>query len=141
MVISRLCPVDYHRFHFPVGGQPGPTRRINGWLYSVSPYALRRQLAYLWENKRVVTLVESPVFGRVAMVEIGATMVGSILQTFVDGRAVAKGEEKGLFKFGGSCVVTLFRAGRIRIDADLLEHSANQIEVYARMGERMGVAG
>jgi phosphatidylserine decarboxylase len=141
MVISRLCPVDYHRFHFPVAGRPGTTRLINGWLYSVSPHALRRNLAYLWENKRMVTLVESPVFGRVAMVEIGATMVGSILQTFIDGREVAKGEEKGLFKFGGSCVVTLFRAGRLRLDADLLEHSAAQTEVYARMGERMGVAG
>ena len=54
---------------------------------------------------------------------------------------MAKGEEKGLFKFGGSCVVTLFRPGRIRFDADLVEHGANQTEVYARMGERLGEAG
>jgi phosphatidylserine decarboxylase len=141
MLISRLCPVDYHRFHFPVAGTPGEPRLINGWLYSVSPIALRKNLAYLWENKRVVTLIESPGFGRVAMVEIGATMVGSILQTYVPGRAVAKGEEKGLFKFGGSCVVTLFRSGRIRFDADLVEHSANQLEVYAKMGDRLGEAG
>lgn len=141
MVISRLCPVDYHRFHFPVAGTPGEPRVINGWLYSVSPIALRGNLAYLWENKRAVTLVESPVFGRVAVCEIGATMVGSIFQSFVPGRAVAKGEEKGLFKFGGSCVVTLFRPGRIRFDADLVEHGANQTEVYARMGERLGEAG
>lgn len=138
MVISRLCPVDYHRFHFPVGGTPGEPRLINGWLYSVSPVALRRNLGYLWENKRMVTLIESPAFGRVAMVEIGATMVGSIFQGFVPGRPVAKGTEKGHFKFGGSCVVTLFRRGAIRIDPDLLEHSAKQMEVYARVGERMG---
>jgi len=67
---------------------------INGWLYSVSPIALRRNLAYLWRNKRMVTLVDSPVFGRVAACEIGATMVGSISETFTPGRAVAKGEEK-----------------------------------------------
>lgn len=140
LVISRLCPVDYHRFHFPVAGTPGEPRLINGWLYSVSPIALRRNLAYLWENKRVVTLVESPMFGRVAVGEIGATMVGSIFQSFVPGRAVAKGEEKGLFKFGGSCVITLFRPGAIRFDADLVEPSASQTEVYARMGERLGVA-
>ena len=42
MLISRLCPVDYHRFHFPVAGTPGDARLINGWLYSVSPVALRR---------------------------------------------------------------------------------------------------
>jgi phosphatidylserine decarboxylase len=140
MLISRLCPVDYHRFHFPISGTPGESRLINGWLYSVSPIALRRNLACLWENKRMVTVVESSQFGRVAMVEIGATMVGSILQTYLAGRAVAKGEEKGLFKFGGSCVVTLFQTGRIQLDADLTEQSANQIEVYARMGERLGAA-
>jgi len=141
LLISRLCPVDYHRFHFPVGGMPAEPRLINGWLYSVSPIALRQNLGYLWENKRMVTLVESPVFGRVAVCEVGATMVGSILQTFVPGRAVAKGEEKGLFKFGGSCVVTIFQKDRIKLDADLVQHSAEGLEVYAKMGDRLGEAG
>ena len=141
LLISRLCPVDYHRFHFPVAGVPGEPRLINGWLYSVSPIALRRNLGYLWENKRMITLVESPVFGRVAVCEIGATMVGSILQTFVPGRAVTKGEEKGLFKFGGSCVVTIFPKDRIRFDADLVQRSAEGLEVYAKMGDRLGEAG
>lgn len=140
MLISRLCPVDYHRFHFPVAGTPGEARLINGWLYSVSPIALRRNLNYLWENKRMVTLVDSPQFGRVAVCEIGATMVGSIAQSYVPGRAVKKGAEKGLFKFGGSCVITLFAPGRIRFDADLLEQSANQLETYALMGQRLGEA-
>ncbi|MBA4136965.1 MAG: phosphatidylserine decarboxylase [Opitutus sp.] len=140
LLISRLCPVDYHRFHFPIAGTPGEARLINGWLYSVSPIALRRNLAYLWENKRMITLMDSPVFGRVAVCEIGATMVGSIMQTHVAGRAARKGEEKGLFKFGGSCVVTIFEKGRVRFDADLLEHSANQLETYALMGERLGAA-
>lgn len=140
MLISRLCPVDYHRFHFPVAGTPGEARLINGWLYSVSPIALRRNLAYLWENKRMVTLVESPAFGRVAVCEIGATMVGTIFQSYVAGKPVAKGAEKGLFRFGGSCVVTLFEPGRITFDRDLVEQGANQLEVYAKMGERLGVA-
>jgi len=140
LLISRLCPVDYHRFHFPVSGLPGEPRLINGALYSVSPVALRRNLAYLWENKRMVTLVDSPQFGRVAVCEIGATMVGTIAQTFVPDRAVSKGAEKGLFKFGGSCVITIFKSGKISFDADLLEHSAQQREVYAKMGERLGVA-
>ncbi|MDI1319472.1 MAG: phosphatidylserine decarboxylase, partial [bacterium] len=141
LLISRLCPVDYHRFHFPVGGTPGEPRLINGFLYSVSPIALRQNLAYLWENKRIVTLVDSPVFGKVAVAEIGATMVGSIFESFIPGRAVAKGDEKGLFKFGGSCVVTIFQPGRIKFDADLVQHSAAGLEVYARMGEQLGVAG
>jgi phosphatidylserine decarboxylase len=129
MLISRLCPVDYHRFHFPVAGIPREPRLINGWLYSVSPVALRRNIRYLVENKRVITQIESPVFGAVAMIEVGATNVGSIKQTHVPDRAVAKGEEKGLFKFGGSCV---------KLDADLVKQSAECIETYARMGDRLG---
>lgn len=140
MLISRLCPVDYHRFHFPVGGRAGEPRRINGWLYSVSPIALRQNIRFLVENKREITLVESPVFGPVAMLEVGATNVGSIIQGFVPGREVAKGDEKGLFAFGGSCVITLFQRGRIAFESDLVESSAGQIEVYARMGDRLGVA-
>ncbi|AKC83049.1 phosphatidylserine decarboxylase [Verrucomicrobia bacterium IMCC26134] len=140
LLISRLCPVDYHRFHFPVAGVPHEARLINGSLYSVSPIALRRNVRYLVQNKRMVTLVESVRFGRIAVLEIGATCVGSILQSYVPGRMVAKGEEKGLFAFGGSCVVTVFAKGRIRFDADLVSSSADQREVYARMGESLGRA-
>ena len=140
MLISRLCPVDYHRFHFPVAGLPGEPRLINGWLYSVSPLALRRNLRYLVENKRVVTLVESPQFGTVALLEVGATNVGSIRQSHITGRTAVKGAEKGLFAFGGSCVITLFQRGRIQFETDLVTQSAQQIETYARMGDRLGIA-
>lgn len=140
MLISRLCPVDYHRFHFPVAGTAGEPRHIGGWLYSVSPIALRHNLRYLVENKRDVTLVESPRFGTVAMIEVGATNVGSIQHTFTTGQAVAKGAEKGFFAFGGSCVITVFQAGRIRFDADLLAQSAQHTELYARIGDQLGVA-
>jgi len=138
LLISRLCPVDYHRFHFPVAGTPDEARLINGWLYSVSPIALRRNIHYLVQNKRMVTLIETARFGRVAVLEIGATCVGSILQSYVPGRHVAKGEEKGLFAFGGSCVVTVFAKDRICFDADLVSSSAEQREVYARMGQSLG---
>lgn len=140
MLISRLCPVDYHRFHFPVGGVPGDSRLINGWLYSVSPVALRRRLRYLIENKREVTLIETAEFGTVGMIEVGATNVGTIRQSYVPGRAVRKGDEKGLFAFGGSCVITIFQKGRIRFDDDLVTNSAQHLELYAKMGDRLGVA-
>lgn len=140
MLISRLCPVDYHRFHFPVSGAPGEARLINGWLYSVSPVALRRNVRRLVENKRQLTLIESTAFGTVAMFEVGATNVGTIRQTHVPGRAAQKGDEKGLFAFGGSCVITIFQRGRIGFDADIVEQSRQCIETYARMGDRLGVA-
>jgi len=138
MLISRLCPSDYHRFHFPVSGIPGEARLVKGSLYSVSPVALRRNIRYLVQNKRFITLIEAPDFGTVAMIEVGATNVGSIVQGFVPGRAAVKGEEKGMFAFGGSCVITLFRAGCVIFDADLVAQSANCIETYARMGDRLG---
>lgn len=139
MVISRLCPVDYHRFHFPVSGVPGAPRLINGLLYSVSPIALRRNIGYLVENKRALTLIDDTRFGRVAMFEVGATCVGTIKNTFEAGRSITKGAEKGFFTFGGSCVITVFKKGRIRFDDDVVAQSASHVETYARMGDRLGV--
>ena len=140
MILSRLCPVDYHRFHFPCEGNPGPPRFINGWLYSVNPIALVTRPSIFWENKRVVTAIESPSLGQVQFVDIGATMVGSIRQTYTPGETVAKGEEKGYFAFGGSSVAVLFEKGRVEFDADLLENTVNGFETYARVSERMGRA-
>jgi phosphatidylserine decarboxylase len=140
MVISRLAPVDYHRFHFPCAGTPGKASEIGGPLFSVNPIALRRNVRYLVQNKRMITLLDSEQFGTVAMIEVGATMVGAIRQTYVPGAKVRKGEEKGLFKFGGSCVITLFQKGRIVFDADLRAQSVKFIETYAKMGERLGLA-
>ncbi len=138
VVLSRLCPVDYHRFHFPLGGVAGSTHHIDGPLYSVNPMALRQNLNYLVENKRSWCRIESPEFGSVIMCEIGATCVGGIVHTYAPQHMVLKGQEKGYFKFGGSSTLLLFPPGSVQLDADLLEHSAQQRELYARMGDRMG---
>ena len=138
MVLSRLCPVDYHRFHFPVAGVAGAPRLINGPLYSVNPIALRQNIRIFTENKRAVTAIESERFGTVLMFEVGATCVGSWDYTFTPGARVEKGAEKGFFKFGGSSTITLFERGRVRLAEDLLEQSARRVELYARMGDAMG---
>ena len=137
-VMSRLCPVDYHRFHFPAAGVPSEPRLINGPLYSVSPLALRRNVAYLWQNKRVLTQLETRDFGLVLLLEIGATNVGSIVQTFTPGKAVAKGEEKGCFEFGGSSTIVLFEPGRVKLADDLVANTQQCRELYARVGDRLG---
>ena len=137
LVLSRLCPVDYHRYHFPCAGIPSATHTIQGPLFSVSPIALREKLSYLWTNKRSITQLETPDLGTVLLLEIGATCVGEIHQTFKPGTAVEKGAEKGYFAFGGSSTITIFEPGAVKLDADLLEHSSNQTELYARMGEAM----
>ncbi len=137
-VFSRLCPVDYHRFHFCAAGTPAEPVLLDGVLYSVSPLALRRNIGYLGQNKRVLTALQTPRIGRVLVLEIGATNVGSIRQNFAPGREIAKGAEKGWFEFGGSMVVTVFEPGRIRLAEDLAEQGAVNREIYAKMGDVMG---
>ncbi len=139
LVFSRLCPVDYHRFHFPCDGEAGAPVLIEGSLYSVNPIALAKKLSYLWENRRMRTELKTERFGTIQLLEIGATNVGSIFQTFAPG-AVKKGEEKGYFAFGGSALITLFEPGKVTLAADLLEQNAQGRELYARMGTPMAKA-
>jgi phosphatidylserine decarboxylase len=137
LVLSRLCPVDYHRFHFPAAGTPDTARTINGPLFSVSPIALRKHLSYLWTNRRVITLLATPNLGTVILIEVGATCVGGIHQTYSAGQPVAKGAEKGYFSFGGSSTITLFEPGRVILESDIAAQSAQGVELYARVGTRM----
>ena len=137
MTIIRLCPTDYHRFHFPCDGVASHPKLINGPLYSVNPIALRRNISILSENKRMITYLESKVFGTILYIEIGATSVGSIHQTFNPHGLVFKGQEKGYFEFGGSCIVLLFEKGRIEFDSDLIRNSENGLETLAHFGESL----
>jgi phosphatidylserine decarboxylase len=137
LLIIRLAPVDYHRFHFPVSGNLSPNKKIDGDYYSVNPYALRKKAEIFCINKREYTILSNPLFGDVVMAEVGATMVGSIIQTS-KGSSVNKGEEKGYFKFGGSTVVLLFEKNKIHIDEDLLINTAKGFETTVKMGERIG---
>ena len=139
LVIIRLAPPDYHRFHFPISGKVSPVTRIDGDYYSVNPLALRKMTEILCLNKREFTIVTNPLFGDVIMAEVGATMVGSIVQTYT-GNTVNKGEEKGYFKFGGSTVVLLFEKNKIRIDDDLLINTLRGYETAIKEGERIGVS-
>jgi phosphatidylserine decarboxylase len=104
----------------------------------VNPIALRRNIHIFTENKRAVAQIQSDHFGLVVMLEIGATCVGSFDYTFTPGVPVEKGAEKGFFKFGGSSTITLFERGRIQLADDLLAYSRRGIELYARMGDRLG---
>jgi phosphatidylserine decarboxylase len=137
VLIIRLAPADYHRFHFPVSGNASSSKKIEGSYYSVNPIALRKKAEIFCLNKREYTIISNSLFGDVIMVEVGATMVGSIQQTF-KGSSVNKGEEKGLFKFGGSTVVLLFEKNKIQMDEDLVTNTSNGYETTVKMGERIG---
>lgn len=136
VVLGRLCPVDYHRFHFPCDGIPASSKLINGYWFSVNPAALKKNIHILSQNKRVYCLLETERLGTVLLMEVGATNVGSIIQTYEPGRPACRGDEKGYFSFGASALVILFEPGVIKFSDDLLGHD---LEVYCRMGESLGV--
>lgn len=138
MAIIRLCPTDYHRFHFVDNGVPSQAKSVAGEYHSVNPIALKKNLSILWRNKRMVSGLDSENFGKVLYIEVGAMCVGTIHQTYLPGQRVVKGEEKGFFSFGGSCLVLLFEKGRIVFDEDLLINSQKGFETRANFGQSMG---
>ena len=138
VVLSRLCPVDYHRFHFVAEGTPEKAHLIPGPLASVSPYCLRHKLAWLWTNKRELTMLHSERVGDVIQLAVGATGVGAIFQTYESGKPVAMGDEQGYFAFGGSTVMTFFEPGRIQLADDILRNTADCRETFARQGDLLG---
>ena len=138
LIIVRLCPTDYHRFHFPFDGTVLKTKKIEGPLFSVSPIALRKKIEIICQNKREYTIIKTTQFGNFIMAEVGATMVGSIIQTFKK-EEIRKAEEKGFFKFGGSTIVLIFKNNKIKIDNDLLKNTHNILETEIKMGERIGI--
>jgi len=137
-IVVRLCPADYHRFHFPDGGIPGPARRVGGRLHSVNPMALASGLEIFDRNAREVTQLESDGFGTIAYVEVGAMFVGRIVQTFRPHERVARGDEKGYFTFGASTVVLVLEPGRLVLDADIADATARGLETRLALGDSLG---
>ncbi|MCB1112933.1 MAG: phosphatidylserine decarboxylase [Chlamydiia bacterium] len=140
MVMARLCPTDYHRFHFPCDCIPGKPLRINGYLYSVNPFAVKQNIEIFTENKRFVTELKTESLGRVLYIEVGATNVGSVIQTYLPDATYEKGAEKGYFSFGASALILLFEKGRIAIDSDLLEATEAGYEMRCLMGQPLAAA-
>ncbi|MCD8483565.1 MAG: phosphatidylserine decarboxylase [Verrucomicrobia bacterium] len=93
VVLSRLCPVDYHRFHFPLECTPGQTELIPGPLYSVSPIALVRDISILARNRRAVTVLQTPA-GRCWQVEIGLPMWVASSKPILHSQQYAKEQKK-----------------------------------------------
>lgn len=138
LVLSRLCPVDYHRFHLPVSGNLQSHELINGSLFSVNPIALRQKLSIFWENKRYLCMIENGKIGKIAVFLVGATCVGSVHLTANKFNYYEKGEELGYFSFGGSSVITVFQPEKIQLDKEFLNISSQGHEFYSKVGEAMG---
>lgn len=137
-LVFRLSVDDYHRYCYFDDGTKGENFRINGRYYTVQQLSLS-SVDFFKENTREFTVMETLHFGKAVQVEIGATFVGRINN--LHGRHTFKrGEEKGMFEFGGSTIVLLLKKDAAAIDGDILENSALGMETKVLMGEAVGQA-
>ena len=132
--VFRLAPQDYHRFHVPVDGVMDTPKLIEGEYYTVNPMAIRSALDVYGENIRVIVPIDSVAHGRVMVVCVGAMMVGSTVITRKPGERVARAEELGYFKFGGSTLLLLFEPGAMLFDDDLVDNASSALETLVSVG-------
>jgi phosphatidylserine decarboxylase len=137
LLMARLAPPDYHRFHFPVDCIPGKPRQIGGYLFSVNPVALKKNISYLSENKRVVIDLKTKDHGLVSFIAVGATSVGTINFTYEAFKEYARGDEMGYFAFGASMCIALFEPGKLTFASDLKKNTEAQIETLCEMGQSL----
>lgn len=124
-ILLDVC--DYHRFHVPVGGVIKEARKIRG---RVAMDAIKNPdgsfdavegTGFQMVQERALVVIDSPL-GLVAVLPIGMAQVSSVNLTAEEGSRLVKGEELGYFAFGGSDVVMIFEAGKVRLDASAGTH-------------------
>lgn len=135
-LILRLTVCDYHRYAYAVSGKQSKLFQIPGTLHTVNPVAGDYYPIYK-ENAREYTVIRSPQFGEVVQMEVGALMVGKIVnhKQCCD---VIRGEEKGYFEFGGSTVILLLKKDAVTLRPGLLEHTRSGYETQLRLGDPLG---
>jgi phosphatidylserine decarboxylase len=136
LLLFRLTVDDYHRYCFPAEGQVGKHHRIPGVFHTVNPLAAEHRPIY-HENTREYTLFTTTQFGTMLIMEVGALLVGKI-SNHSGLTTVSRGQEKGMFQFGGSTVVLLLEPDVLEPDQDILRNSEAGEETIVKMGERIG---
>ncbi|MBA2405856.1 MAG: phosphatidylserine decarboxylase [Bdellovibrionales bacterium] len=139
LLIARLCPVDYHRYHYPDNGKVLEHYPISGAFDSVNPLALQYKNQIFIQNERYVSILQTENFGRLAFIEVGAICVGKIVQTHRWNKPFMRGEEKGYFLFGGSTVIVLGEKGAWKPSGDISMNTKNGIETYLHLGQEVAV--
>lgn len=141
LMIFRLSPYNYHRFHFPIDAVINLSASISGGYESVDPITYKTGINPLMTNKRRWVLLESNHKTSMLMVIVGAFNVGSIQTTYTPGQFYHKGAELGYFQYGGSTIVLLFKRGAIDIEQEPIQtfigHSAQGYETAIKMGEKV----
>lgn len=134
-LIFRLTVDDYHRYCFIDDGTKEEDCYIPGIFHTVNPIANDYYPIYK-QNSRSYSLLHTLHFDDVVMMEVGAMMVGKIVNHSI--KDFSKGDEKGYFEFGGSTIVVLLK-DIVDIDKDIIENSSRNDETRVLMGEKIGV--
>lgn len=135
-LIFRLCPADYHHYCYFDSGHQGPHHFIEGTLHSVQPLACQVYPVYI-QNRRCWSLLETRRFGPVVQAEIGAMIVGGIVNRY-DNVTVERGMEKGYFDLAGSTILLFFEKDRIRLLPKIAQASAGGREYRVYQGMQIG---
>lgn len=136
LLLFRLTVDDYHRYCYVDSGEKSKNHWLPGVFHTVNPAAAAVYPIYK-ENTRCYSFIESENFGRILQMEVGALMVGKIVN-YEEAARVARGSEKGRFEFGGSTIVVVLPRRSCVIDADILANSRAGIETKVKYGERIG---
>ena len=135
-LIFRLSVDDYHRYCYIDNGSKKENKYIKGVLHTVRPIALENYNIYK-RNAREYTVLKTENFGEVVQVEVGAIMIGRI-KNYHQEYNFTKGEEKGMFEFGGSTIVLLIEKNRVDIDQEILKNTENNYETIVKLGTKIG---
>ena len=137
IIILRLCSNDYHRYIYLDNGDKEGNVFIKGMLNTVRPIVYKHYNIFK-KNSREYTILHTENFGDVIQVEVGAVLVGKI-NNFHGKYSFKRGEEKGMFEFGGSTIVLLVEKGKVVIDKDILDNTKEDIETFVKIGSRIGI--
>lgn len=135
-LIFRLCASDYHHYCYIDDCVQKENHFIPGKLHSVQPLACETYPVYSI-NRRNWCVMETVNFGDVIQTEVGALIVGGIVNHH-ENAEVKRGDEKGHFDLAGSTIVLFFEAGRMKLRSDLVESLKREPEVRVEIGEAIG---
>ena len=135
--VIRLTVDDYHRYCYVADGRKSRQRKIRGVLHTVNPVANDYYPIYKM-NSREYCLLKTKELGTILLMEVGALMVGKINNHEEDSAQVKRGDEKGMFEFGGSTIVVMTEPGRAEPDKDIIHNTKAQAETLVKMGEPIG---
>ena len=136
-LVVRLCASDYHHYCYIDDGTQGPNHFIEGQLHSVQPIACETYPIFTL-NRRSWCLLDTEHFGPVVQTEIGALVVGGIVNA-PEG-PMARGWEKGYFDLAGSTIVLLLEPGRVRLRPELEGELDTERETRVEQGQWVATA-